>query len=106
MKFKLPDMSFYRRRRWTIIGVFSILGISLIVTISDYGLYNRFKLEYERDKLKKDIIRLEKENDSLIAELEMLKNDTNTIERIAREKYGFKRRNEKVFIINYDSENK
>lgn len=56
--------------------------------------------------MKKDIIRLEKENDSLIAELEMLKNDTNTIERIAREKYGFKRRNEKVFIINYDSENK
>ncbi len=99
-------MSFYRRRRWTIIGVFIILGISLIVTISDYGLYNRFKLEYERDKLKKEIIRLEQENDSLLAELELLKNDTNTIERIARELYGFKRRNEKVFIINDESEGK
>jgi cell division protein FtsB len=35
----------------------------------------------------------------------MLKTDTTTIERVAREKYGMKKRNETVYMLN-DNEGK
>ncbi|MBE2190014.1 MAG: septum formation initiator family protein [Desulfobulbaceae bacterium] len=102
MKFSFPDLNFYRKRRWTIIGVSAILGIALIVTLSDYGLWNRFKLEYETSSLEREIIALKDSNEMLLEEIEMLKSDTTTIERVAREKYGMKKRNETVYILNDD----
>lgn len=98
-------MNFYRKRRWTIIGVSAILGIALIVTLSDYGLWNRFKLEYETNSLERNIIALKDSNEMLLEEIEMLKTDTTTIERVAREKYGMKKRNETVYMLN-DNEGK
>ncbi|MCO5251283.1 MAG: septum formation initiator family protein [Candidatus Kapabacteria bacterium] len=105
MKFSFTDINFYKKRRWTIIGVSAILSIALIVTISDYGLWNRFTLEYETKSLEREIIALKDSNEMLLDEIEMLKTDTTTIEKVAREKYGMKKRNETVFVIQ-DNEGK
>lgn len=99
MKIRFPDINFYMRRRWTIIGVSIILGIALIVTVSDYGLLNRFKLEYQKTHLEREIIALQDSNKLLLDEIESLKSDTTTIEKVAREKYGMTKRNETVFIL-------
>lgn len=69
------------------------------VIFSDYGLLNRFKLEYKRISLKREIEDKKKLSDSLKNEINLLQSDPAAIERVAREKYGMKRRNEEVFYL-------
>jgi cell division protein FtsB len=87
------------KRRVIIIGVSIMMVFFSIVIFSDYGLLNRFKLEYKRLTLKRDIEEKTKLSDSLRNEIELLKSDPATIERIAREKYGMKRKNEDVYYL-------
>ncbi len=87
------------RRRVIILGVSVIIIFATIIIFSDYGLLNRFKLEYKKITLKKEIEAKIKTSDSLKNQIELLKNDPATIERIAREKYGMKRKNEEVYYL-------
>ncbi|GAB1370456.1 hypothetical protein MASR1M45_05170 [Candidatus Kapaibacterium sp.] len=87
------------KRRISIIGVLIFVVFAVIIIFSDYGLLNRFKLEYKRLTLKDEIQKKSKLSDSLKNQIELLKYDPATIERIAREKYGMKRKNEEVYYL-------
>jgi len=87
------------KRRVLVIGVSIIMIFFAIVIFSDYGLLNRFKLEYKRLTLNREIAEKIRLSDSLKNEIELLKSDPATIERIAREKYGMKRKNEEVYYL-------
>ncbi|MDT3738982.1 MAG: septum formation initiator family protein [Candidatus Kapabacteria bacterium] len=96
---EIKDIIKNQKRRVLVIGVSIILVFFAIVIFSDYGLLNRFKLEYKRITLSREIDAKLKVSDSLKNEIELLKSDPAAIERIAREKYGMKRKNEEVFYL-------
>ncbi len=87
------------KRRVLVVGVLVIMVFFSFVIFSDYGLLNRFKLEYKRMSLNREIDTKIQLRDSLLNEIKLLKNDPAAIERIAREKYGMKRKNEEVYYL-------
>jgi len=91
--------------RHIIIGLLIILVMFFILLFSNYGLLKRYKLQNEKDDLKSEIENLNYIHDSLLIKIEESKTDTFEIERIAREKYGLVKPNEKIFFINLDSSN-
>lgn len=97
--FSLKNIVKNPKRRVLLIGVSIMMVFFMIVFFSDYGLLNRFKLEYKRITLKREIENKVRVSDSLKNEIELLKSDPATIERIAREKYGMKRKNEEVYYL-------
>jgi cell division protein FtsB len=87
------------KRRVLVIGVLIIMIFFSFVIFSNYGLLNRFKLEYKRMSLNRELEAKIELSDSLKNEIELLKSDPAAIERIAREKYGMKRKNEEVYYL-------
>lgn len=87
------------KRRFTIIGVSIILLLAAFAIFSNYGLLTRFNLEFERIKITKRIEEKLRLQDSLKNEISLRLNDTLTIERLAREKYGMLKRGEQIYYI-------
>lgn len=61
------------------------------------GVYSLIKLRSKAARLEVQTEELVKSNDELRAEIDRLKNDTEYLEQIAREKYGMIKKNEQVF---------
>lgn len=78
-----------------------IILIGLVyVLFNKYGIFKYWKLETQVNDLKNRISTIEKENKILEAEIDSLKkNVPSKIERIAREKYNMKRKNEQVIRV-------
>jgi cell division protein DivIC len=93
-----------RRKKW-IYGIIAIL-VLYFVLFSDSGVITRFSLESEKTELKEKISKAKKETDSLKHRIDELKTNELEIERVAREKYGMKKKGETIYIIEDDSENK
>ena len=75
-----------------------IILIFIIVSLSgNQGFIAVFKAHRESQSLSREIKENQRTIDSLKIEEERLKSDTAYIERIAREKLGMARRNEKIF---------
>ncbi len=87
------------KRRFTIIGVSIILLLSFFAVFSDYWLLKRFNLVYEWMIVKRRIEEKLLIQDSLKNEISLRINDTLSIERIAREKYGMLKRGEQIYIL-------
>lgn len=94
-----------KRRRRLLFAVIGILVLSFIL-FSDTGVINRFTLEQEKKELKHKIEEAEKETDSLKKRMKMLQSEDDEIERVAREKYGMKKKGEEIYLIERDTENK
>lgn len=103
--FNLNNLKISPVLRHIIIGLLIIIVMFFILLFSNYGLLKRYKLENEKNNLKSEIKNLNKIHDSLLIKIEESKTDTFEIERIAREKYGLVKPNEKIFFINLDSNN-
>lgn len=93
-----------RRKKW-IYGLIAIL-VLYFVMFSDSGVITRFSLESEKAELKEKISRAKKETDSMKHRIEELKTNDLEIERVAREKYGMKKKGETIYIIEEDNNNK
>ena len=80
---------------------FYLIGIIVFIYIfiaGDYGLYRYIVKKREESRLKAEIVELEKEQDKLLKEKELVeKGDLKVIEKIAREKYGLAKKDEKIF---------
>ena len=82
-----------------ILYVVSILIVSYLV-FNDNGLIKFLKIRLELNTLNEEIKKTEDELTSLENSIKMIKSNRDTIEKVAREKFNMKSRNEKVIIVN------
>jgi cell division protein FtsB len=87
--------------------LFTIAGLTLVVIVfvlfSNYGVITRLSLMSETEQLEQTMTTLKATSDSLRRQVRILETDSTEIERLARERYGYIRPNEEVFIINRDT---
>ncbi len=77
-----------------------IIALMLYFLVFDnYGLIKRFNLENQNEEKRAMIYNEIKLKDSLNRKIFLMEYDTNEIEKIAREKYGMIKPNEKVIIL-------
>jgi len=91
-----------RKSRNQLLVIVSIAVAGFFVLFSDYGLIKRISLMNTNRNLVNSIEESQRRADSLKSDIELLRYDTLTIERIAREKYGLIKSGETVIIINSD----
>ncbi len=65
----------------------------------DYNIYNLWKYRQKEKDLRSEIRTTDKEKEQLTNEIEMLKNDSSYIEKIAREEFKMGKPNEKIYIV-------
>lgn len=82
-----------------ILYVVSVLIVSYLV-FNDNGLIKFLKIRSELNTLNEEIKKTEDELTSLENSIKMIKSNRDTIEKVAREKFNMKTRNEKVIIVN------
>jgi cell division protein FtsL len=75
-----------------------IAAISFFL-FSRYGILKYIDLLNQQEKLKNQIEQIETENKNLKSELDSLKSVDAKIEKVAREKYNMKSKNEKVIRV-------
>lgn len=81
--------------RW--IALVLLLLLCLYLTTGKEGFWALYLQQRETNRVVTDITALHHQIDSLRLEIKRLKSDTGYIERIAREKLGMARKDEKVF---------
>jgi cell division protein FtsB len=86
------------RKRLVVIVALSLVVI-LFILLSPYGLITRLSLRSAESDLEERIAVQRQQEDSLRGVVLRLRTDTTEIERLAREKYGYVRPGEEVFII-------
>ncbi|HLP29121.1 MAG TPA: septum formation initiator family protein [Candidatus Didemnitutus sp.] len=90
------------RKRIFIIGGMT-LAVVAFVLFSPYGVLTRLQLTGEVSSLEVTTTRMKGVEDSLRTAVKRLHTDSTEIERLARERYGYVRPGEEVFIIKRDS---
>jgi cell division protein FtsB len=76
-----------------------VVLITLIFVAGDVGLWKLWTAQKQTKTLQAKIAGLEKENALLGSEIELLRGDSFTIEKVAREKYGYLKPGDKVYRI-------
>ncbi len=84
--------------RWVLAVI--VLFIGFVFFSGPKSLFKVYSLVQEKNGLVKSVQQLKQKNTDLDTEIERLKTDTTYIEKIAREKFGLKRDDEEVVIIN------
>ncbi|MFQ3599149.1 MAG: septum formation initiator family protein [Chloroherpetonaceae bacterium] len=78
---------------------FAIIGFVLFyVLFGDYGVISRIRFEVQRAQLQSELDAEVRRTEALKAQIENAKS-LETIEKLAREKYGFSKKGETVYII-------
>ncbi|MCX8057249.1 MAG: septum formation initiator family protein [Ignavibacteria bacterium] len=90
-------LNFKRPFFW--IALVIVLSFLLVMTFSNQGFYEHYLQQKKLAELEARIDSLKKVNDSLSVEIELLKNNPEKIEKVAREKYGMIKPGEKVYKI-------
>lgn len=90
------------RKRLIIIGGMTLVVIAFIL-FSPYGIVTRIGLSGEQQDLGETLVELRRVEDSLRRHVGRLQTDSTEIERLARERYGYIRPGEEVFIIKRDT---
>lgn len=87
------------KRKAVIAGLAALVmtGVLFALLAGDQGALTFYRTWRQIGDLQQEIGRSRRTIDSLTAEIDRLKNDTAHIERIARERYGMARENEKMY---------
>jgi cell division protein FtsB len=88
-----------QQRRRLVIGAGCAVVLAVVVALlaGDQGVVALYRTWRQMGSLNEELNTSRRTIDSLKIEIQRLKNDTAYIERIAREKYGMARENEKMF---------
>ena len=86
-----------RGRKVLLVVAFLLAVMAAILLSGDQGILAFYRSHQRMRELQSELQRSGQLIDSLTLEIERLKNDTAFIERIAREKYGMVKRNEKLY---------
>jgi cell division protein DivIC len=81
-----------------------VLSIIAVFLFADRGTVLFYKSYSDKEKLEDEIQQLEKKLDQLKIEKEKLESDPKYIEKIAREKYKMKKKNEKVYQVEMEKD--
>lgn len=90
------------RKRLLVIGLLSSVVLAFVL-LAPYGVLTRLRLETEHAALVAQVADARHTADSTRAIVKKLQNDTLEIERLARERYGYIRPGEEVYIIKRDT---
>lgn len=78
---------------------FAVIGFILFyVMFGDYGIVSRIRLEVERARLQSELDAEHRRTEQLNTQIQNAKS-LETIEKLAREKYGFSKPGETVYVI-------
>jgi cell division protein FtsB len=91
----------YNRKLIVILSLFVVL--IYLAVFGNKGIIQRVKLEKEKKQLEHQLIEEVKRTDELQKEIENLHNSDETIEKVAREKYGMTKDGEKIYKIIIDT---
>lgn len=84
-------------RKYGLLLLISAMLFSLIFT--EGGILGFVKTKMDIRRVNAEIVRLDKENELLMRELDKLQKDDNYLEEVVRKKYGFLREGEKLYRI-------
>lgn len=87
------------KKRYSIIGLSLFILIFLYLLFSDFGLVKRFSLLYQKNQIEERISNNLNDIEELKQKKIRLISDSTEIERTAREKYGYVKANEHIYII-------
>lgn len=90
------------RKRLVLIVAMTFIVV-LFVSFSNYGIVTRVRLSSDTTDLSGALMEQGRISDSLRSVIKRLETDTTEIERLARERYGYVREGEEVFVIKQDS---
>jgi cell division protein DivIC len=89
-------------------GVFVILLFAIVIItvflFADRGFLHFYESYNEREALQGEIKELEQKKEQLLQEKDKLQNDPEQIEKIAREKYKMKKKEEKVYQVEMEKD--
>ncbi len=94
----MTNRSSKRKRKARILGFLLLLALLLFLSTRKRGFIQQIRIKMERERLNKEIETLEEQKAVLEEEKEKL-NDPETIEKIAREKYGMAKEGEDVYQV-------
>jgi len=86
------------RKRLIVIGTLTAI-VAAFVLFSNYGVIARYRHESTVTTLRNQLRVLRATEDSLRSVIHILETDTVELERLARERFGYIRPGEEVFII-------
>ena len=79
--------------------IFIIFILLIIFIFGNHGLFQLYKLKNERILIQNHISQLRKEREELKKEKNMLENNLDYIEKLARERFRMAKKGEKVFKV-------
>jgi cell division protein FtsB len=80
----------------------TIGAFALLMSFGQYSFINRFKLLRNETALEKEKKQYDDQIEKAKLELQQLNTNKNNLERLAREKYLMRKKNEDVFLIQED----
>lgn len=95
-----------RKRRTVLfftVAAAALIYLSVTMIAGNMGLFKYHELKSTRDRLEKEIVTLEEENESLKRHVTALKEDGFYIEKYAREEYGLAKPDEYIFQFKEDA---
>ncbi len=90
--------SIKKKKRIKLVGFLIFLTLLLLLSTDNRGFIRQLRVSQEKKRLVKEIEILQKEKEELVDKAEKLKTPEYT-EKIAREKYGMAKKDEKVFRV-------
>lgn len=103
---KKQKRNFFKSRGFVLLIVLVTFILVLTFFFGDSGIIEIIKDRNKIEDLRKSIARLEKERETLIKEIEELKNNPLALEKKAREDLWLMKKNEKVVVIVRDKNKK
>ena len=79
--------------------IFIVFILLIIFVFGDHGLFQLYRLKKERLLIRDHISQLRREREELKKEKNMLENNLDYIEKLAREKFRMAKKGEKVFKV-------
>jgi cell division protein FtsB len=95
---RLSPPSFWSRHAKEILGV-ALLALAIHDVFGAHGFLAMRRTQKEMEQLQQDLARLNQENGELTGQVQSLKTDPKTIERIAREQMGLARPGEMIIKL-------
>lgn len=92
-----------RRNDWSPLArytlIFSAFALMMVIVFGNKGLIERKVLLRNKQAVVREIRKAKVENEVLRAQIESIRRDPSEVERLAREKFGLGREDEKVFQL-------